>query len=309
MGGAIGVRSTVGLGSTFWFELALKPAHAEDVSAHAHGVPVARVRQAVAALQDFGRPVKVLIAEDNATNRLVAQSVLARYGIFADLATNGIEAIDAVKAGAYDVVFMDVQMPEMDGLEATRAIRMLPAPRRDTPIIALTANVFADDIEKCMAAGMNACLAKPFRREDLLVTLVDVIQGTWRRQESAPASIEQSQAAPDVDWETLAKFREDAGDDLFHLLIDTFLSDTVLKLQTLADLARDGTSVDDAARIAHSLKSAGALAGAAALSRAAARAEASIGHTKTFEPREAEELSTLFAAYKAALESRSFIAA
>jgi CheY-like chemotaxis protein len=270
---------------------------------------VGRVREAIATLTDFGRPLNVLVVEDNATNQLVAKSVLAKYGLFADLAASGIEAIEAVKAGKYDAIFMDVQMPEMDGIEATRAIRMLPAPRCNTPIIALTANVFADDVEKCMTAGMNACLAKPFRKEELIVALIEVIKGNWRKPEAAPACPDQASDAPDVDWQTLDTFRTDAGEELFRLLIDTFLGDTAEKLQALATIARQGAPIAEAARITHSLKSAGAMAGALALSRAAAQTEAQLTHTSTISAADAEKLATLFAIYQTGLRDRGLIAA
>jgi len=200
-------------------------------------------------------------------------------------------------------------MPEMDGIEATRAIRMLPKPGGDTPIIALTANVFADDVEKCMSAGMNACVAKPFQREELLVTLIDVIKGTWQKPEAMAVRLEQAEQAPDVDWRTLDDFRADAGEELFRLLIDTFLTDSAEKLQTLAAIARAGTPVDEAARIAHSLKSAGAMAGAAALSRAAAQIEATVSRTGAISATDSAGLIALFAAYRQTLATRGLIAA
>ena len=116
------------------------------------------------------RPVRVLIAEDNAVNLRLVVAQLARLGIKADSAGNGLEAIAAVARQAYDLVFMDCQMPEMDGLQATREIRQQETTRagaKHIPIVALTANAMSGDREMCMEAGMDDYIAKPVRGEDL----------------------------------------------------------------------------------------------------------------------------------------------
>jgi CheY-like chemotaxis protein len=116
------------------------------------------------------RPVRVLIAEDNAVNLRLVIAQLARMGIKADSAGNGLEAIAAVARQAYDLVFMDCQMPEMDGLQATREIRQQAAANpgaRHIPIVALTANAMSGDREMCLEAGMDDYIAKPVRGEDL----------------------------------------------------------------------------------------------------------------------------------------------
>ena len=97
--------------------------------------------------------------------------ILERHGHLAGVATNGVEALEAVRNGVYDVVFMDVQMPEMDGLQATRAIRQLPTPARQPYIVALTAAVTEVDREDCVAAGMNDFVSKPAQAKDLLDAL------------------------------------------------------------------------------------------------------------------------------------------
>jgi CheY-like chemotaxis protein len=110
--------------------------------------------------------LRVLLAEDNAVNQKLALRLLERMGLKADVVGNGRAAVDAIEAGAYDVVLMDVQMPEMDGLEATRRIRRR-WPDRSIRIVGLTANAMAGDREACLAAGMDDYVSKPIRPEEL----------------------------------------------------------------------------------------------------------------------------------------------
>src|SRR5688500_2571052 len=109
----------------------------------------------------------VLLVEDNDINRLYAKSILKNWQCYTDTAENGLVAIEKIKNQAYDVILMDIQMPVMDGYETTKAIRLMNTPMRDVPVIALTANATKADVEKCIAAGMNDYLPKPFTPDDL----------------------------------------------------------------------------------------------------------------------------------------------
>ena len=115
--------------------------------------------------------MKILLVEDNDINRLYAKSILKQWNCSVDIAENGLVAIEKIKNHHYDVVLMDVQMPVMDGYEATRAIRLMDSPMRDAPIVALTANATKSDIAKCLSSGMNDYLPKPFTPDNLMVPL------------------------------------------------------------------------------------------------------------------------------------------
>jgi CheY-like chemotaxis protein len=122
---------------------------------------------------EMGRlhPLRILLAEDNAVNQKLALRILERLGYRADIASNGLEAVESVERQIYDVILMDVQMPEMDGLDATRNIRKL-AQITQPHIIAMTANAMEGDREMCIAAGMNDYVSKPIRVNELVDALL-----------------------------------------------------------------------------------------------------------------------------------------
>ncbi|MCS7315773.1 MAG: response regulator [Bryobacterales bacterium] len=162
MGGRIGCESRLGEGSTFWFELELEKAPRAD-----SGRPTCPEPADAAA----PKPYRILLAEDNPINQKIALKMLEQAGYVAEAVNSGSEAVEAVKKAHYDLVLMDVQMPGMDGYEATARIRHLEGTHRHTPIVALTANAMEGDRERCLAAGMDDYLAKPVRRQDLYETI------------------------------------------------------------------------------------------------------------------------------------------
>ena len=114
---------------------------------------------------------RLLLVEDSVTNQLVASTLLKMAGYRVDVASNGMEAVSAVKSRSFDLVLMDIAMPEMDGVAATRAIRALPAPAGRIPIVAMTANAMVGDRERFLEAGMNDYVPKPIERPYLLATI------------------------------------------------------------------------------------------------------------------------------------------
>lgn len=165
MGGETGVESTPGVGSTFWFTVVLKKSSA------ALEAKLSTMADAKAVIRKHYAGCRILIADDEPTNREIAQMLLENVGLLADVVEDGTEAIVLAKETLYTAIFMDMQMPNVDGLEATRQIREMPT-YRHTPIIAMTANVFPEDKAQCFGAGMNDFLTKPFDPDKLYVTLL-----------------------------------------------------------------------------------------------------------------------------------------
>ncbi len=216
-------------------------------------------------------PVRILLAEDNPVNQKVAQLSLAKLGYTIDIVRNGVEALQALHSAAYDLVLMDVQMPLMDGLEATRRIRdELPAEQQPR-IVAMTASVLVEDRTACLAAGMDDYLTKPVREADLRGALSDV-PAVGRRH---VATTDEVSPAPAVDtgvFEALLEQLAADGSTLREQLLDGYLDQARVQIPQLV-AAAGTTDTELVRRLAHGMRSSSAVLGAGTLAGLLGEAE------------------------------------
>ena len=231
MHGEIAVDSEAGKGSVFSFVIPMEPGDIEAVeNQNATKVTL--------------KPLRILIVDDNEINQKVVSGLLAKGDHETKSANNGAEAIDMVKANSFDLILMDMEMPVMDGIDATRGIRALAdETKAKTPIIAMTANVVSEDIDKCRNAGMNDYTPKPINPEKMIVTMAQVLEGKGRfkNNEKTPATKIVADDTP-----------EEASDaQIFNTLILDDLKQTLGEAE-LFELVKD--VVDKAAVIINELR-------------------------------------------------------
>ncbi|HMH48642.1 MAG TPA: response regulator, partial [Candidatus Acidoferrum sp.] len=244
-------------------------------------------------------PLRILLAEDNVVNQKLALRLLAQMGYRADLAANGLEAIEAVERQTYDVILMDVQMPELDGFEASREI-VRRWPGRRPRIVAMTANAMQGDRELCEAAGMDDYVAKPVRVEELVAAL----ERCGSRAEAVTSASSPSPVATDggpvVDRSAVEQLTATMGGGFVAELIDTFVEDGRQLIAALRKSLAD-EELDAFRRAAHSLKSNGETLGAKAVAAQARELEA-IARGGSLEGAW-ERLAPLAAGYDAAVRA------
>ena len=269
MGGEIRVEFTLNGGSTFRFALTLPVL---DIAAFAAKASEPGDDAFERKLTHLNPRLAILLAEDNATNQLVFTKLMQSYSVDIAVAGNGRIALQHATTRAFDVVFMDMRMPEMDGLEATRAIRALDGAGGRVPIIALTANVFADDIKACRDAGMDEFIAKPVRKKVLLEKLAGLLGHDPRFQDAAdaagvtpdrvapaefrlrltpPSEVALVDVIPALDRTALDTFIEEIEHDGVRATLDVFLEETVERLALMRRAVRRNRSGEDRDRGAY----------------------------------------------------------
>ena len=317
MGGEIGVESRPGQGSTFWFttRLGLTDANAET-SPPGPETPL-RPREAKPSAAGNGTSKfasrtnhgRILVAEDNTVNQKLIQRMLEKLGYRADMAANGIETVDMWARVPYDLILMDCSMPEMDGFQATAEIRGRERKTengRHIPIIALTANAMTGFREKCIEAGMDDYVSKPFKRADL-----EAVLESWTHPDPPPKPLESPtpRQVPEgrppelsVDTEMVEALHETMGDELSKLF-DLFFRQTPERVEAMRQAAAQ-KDADALTRVSHSLKGSAGLMGAQRLAGLGAKLQA-LGETGSVEGAGdlIEMTETEFAAVKAILEN------
>jgi signal transduction histidine kinase/CheY-like chemotaxis protein/HPt (histidine-containing phosphotransfer) domain-containing protein len=279
MKGQAGGSSTPGRGSTFWFTAWIQ--RGQGVMPAVTNSPV---QDAEAQLRERYAGARILLAEDNAVNREVALEMLNSVGLVVDTAIDGFEAVDKARSHTYALILMDMQMPKMNGLEATRAIRLLPG-QAETPIVAMTANTFDKDRQACMQAGMNDFVSKPTDPDTLYATLMTWLSHRANAQRAIPAHAPRAvpttppvaidtipwvgrlQSVPGLDMQSgLSQVR--GNTDRYRLMLLAFLKSHGHEPVELADAlaANDRVAIKE---VVHSLKVSGASIGALRVSEVA----------------------------------------
>ena len=176
MHGVIRAESNVGEGVTITFEL-MAPQLVVEAEVSDDHVQAAD-----------GKAIHVLVVDDNATNRMVAEGLCEMFDCTSECAEDGVEAVEAARSGRFDLILMDIKMPRMDGMEATRAIRAMPAPIGQVPIIALTANADPEDAKTYIACGMSSVVEKPIKPERLLMAMNAALEAEPKTDGAARAA-------------------------------------------------------------------------------------------------------------------------
>ncbi|MDR2876781.1 MAG: response regulator, partial [Chromatiales bacterium] len=234
----------------------------------AEAAPVAQASAVQGATDETkGRISNVLVVEDNRANQIVVSSMLERLGLCATIASNGIEALALIEKHRFDVILMDCNMPEMDGIETTHRIRNLPSDAAHTPIIAMTANAAEIYMERCLAAGMNDCISKPTK---LSVLQDKLLSGTLPSIQAVPNSDEE----PALDEEVLEELKTAIGDALPRLLT-VFAEDLSVYLEKMRQALNEGMA-SQIHSIAHTIKGSAGNIGAKRVAEVCKRIETAV---------------------------------
>ena len=208
---------------------------------------------------------RILLAEDSQANRVVGVAMLQQFGFGVDAVASGLEAVEALRTLPYDLVLMDLEMPEMDGLEATRRIRQLDDSKRDIPIIAVTANAMADTAEQCRAVGMNDYVTKPIDAEKLFEVLLrwlPAAEATANSKQISERAAEDEEAEYDerLDRDALARLAKDTAGVPMRTMLEIFIAELRERARALTQAA-GAMDISRLASESHALKSGAATFG------------------------------------------------
>lgn len=256
MKGTIDFKSGKDKGASFWFDIPLKIGKASRFDE--------KTEQSEIALTREEQKTRILIAEDNATNQLIVSIMLERLGCSFEIASDGREALNAVKDRDFDLVLMDVSMPEMDGIEATKAIRKLKGKKSKVKIVALTAYAFDEDRQRVIAAGMDDFIAKPVSRTDLARVIA-------KSSSASTGSIESDNQIENTllfNLDTIMPILEGLDDETIKTVFTEFNND-ISKYEKSAKTAKSTSDLELLERSSHGLKGVAGMFGADELNRIA----------------------------------------
>lgn len=272
MNGDIDFTSNPGEGSQFWFSVTLPKLSKKELEDH----NAAHKRKSKITKTSFSG--HILLSEDNPANQVITKTILEKAGLQVDVAANGLESLSAVKRRDYDLIFMDIGMPEMDGIQATKEIRNLTTTAAQTPIIAMTAHVMHGDREDLLSQGMDDYLPKPVSKIQLLEMVSKWIKPhSNNEQTSIPETstleqISEPTQMPSIDTKKLVQLGEETDPSMIPSLVNIFITNAKVRFIDITE----ATKANDIKRIeheAHALKSSAATFGAMRLNELASNME------------------------------------
>ena len=261
MGGEINVTSEEGIGSVFEFILPFDISFKKNID----------IRDVEKKTSKSIKGKRILLAEDNEMNQKLVLMYLTKYDVIIDLAENGYQAIKAAKSNEYDLILMDIQMPEVDGLEASTEIRKIEGIKGLVPIIAMTAHAFKEEIENCFNAGMNAHISKPINKEAFLTLISSLVHphDFTAQNDNNILAINETEALVDISY---LRDMFDGNEGFINEMIRIFKADSPVLIQTMKD-AFDEKDWGKLSKVSHKYRSSAVMMGMKDVAKIAEKVE------------------------------------